>query len=313
MNYIELTIPVADPMVAEILVAELAELPFESFEEQTGTLKAYIPAEKLADCKDVVDGILGGYGITGARYIEIESQNWNAVWESHFEPVDVEGKLVIRAPFHAPATTTYFSSETGRCCADRSGEGEDSTGSTDSTETREGATDARLSREIIIMPQMSFGTGHHATTWLMSAEMLEHDFGDKAVLDMGSGTGVLAILAAKLGAKSVLAVDIDRWAFENAGDNIDINNVADIVTPVMGDVAAIRGYKFDTILANINRNILLADMASYVKAMESGGELLISGFFESDIDVLERRAHELGLRLNSQRIKEGWAVVSFRL
>jgi ribosomal protein L11 methyltransferase len=274
MNYIELNIPVSDGFEAEVLIAELGELPFDSFEEDARVLKAYIPTSKLPDCKAAADALLAERGIMGARYIEIETQNWNAVWESQFAPVDVDGKLVIRAPFH------------------------------------ESAGDGR--EEIIIMPKMSFGTGHHATTWLMSAEMAEHDFAGKTVLDMGSGTGVLAILAAKMGATAVDAVDIDEWAYNNSVENIALNGVTDIVHPVLGDVGAICGLHYDTVLANINRNILLADMPAYVATLADGGELIVSGIFEQDIETIEKRAVELGLWPSGQRLREGWAVLSFR-
>ena len=163
------------------------------------------------------------------------------------------------------------------------------------------------------MPKMSFGTGHHATTWLMSAEMSGHDFTGKRVLDMGSGTGVLAILAAKMGAVAVDAVDIDEWAYNNSVENIELNGVAGVVHPIMGDVSAIRGLKYDVVLANINRNILLADMPAYVETLGEGGELIVSGILERDIEVIERRAVELGLWPSGQRLREGWAVIAFRV
>lgn len=275
MNYIELNIPVRDSFESEMLIAELAELPFDSFQEEDGLLKAYIPDVKLADNKERADAILSERGVSGQRYIEIETQNWNAVWESQFEPVDVESKLVIRAPFHAP----YGDGRT----------------------------------EIVIMPKMSFGTGHHATTYLMTAEMSEHDFEGKTVLDMGSGTGVLAILAAKMGAVSVDAVDIDEWAYNNSLENIEMNGVSDVVHPVMGDVSAIRGKRYDTVLANINRNILLADMPAYVEILAGDGELMVSGILERDIEDISRRAVELGLWPSGQRLREGWAALSFRM
>ncbi|MDR1671319.1 MAG: 50S ribosomal protein L11 methyltransferase [Alistipes sp.] len=274
MNYVELNIPVSDPLEAEMLIAELAEWPFESFQEETGALKAYIPSDALPKVKETVDSLLAAREITGARYIEIETQNWNAVWEAQFEPVAVDERLVIRAPFHSPAVGDV--------------------------------------REIIIMPKMSFGTGHHATTWLMSAEMLDHDFAGRRVLDMGSGTGVLAILAAKLGAESVMAVDIDEWAYTNSLENISLNGVAEVVTSIRGDAAAIRGQHFDVVLANINRNILLADMPAYVATLSEQGELIVSGIFETDIEAIERRAVELGLWPSGQRVKDGWAALSFR-
>jgi ribosomal protein L11 methyltransferase len=278
MNYVELNIPVNDPLEAEMLIAELAEWPFDSFQEETGTLKAYIPSGALPEVKEAVDAMLAQRGIRGTRYIEIETQNWNAVWESQFDPVAVDDRLVIRAPFHPPG-------ETG-------------------------------TREIIIMPKMSFGTGHHATTWLMSAEMMDHDLTGRRVLDMGSGTGVLAILAAKLGAASVDAVDIDEWAYTNSLENIALNGVTGIVTPIRGDASAIRGHRYDIVLANINRNILLADMPAYVdtlRAAGTSGELIVSGIFETDIEAIERRAVELGLWPAGQRLREGWAVLSFRM
>jgi ribosomal protein L11 methyltransferase len=275
MTYVELNIPVSDPLESELLVAELAEMPFDSFLEEDGFLKAYIPSNALPDWKGRVDALLAERGITGARYIEIETQNWNAVWESQFSPVEVDGKLVIRAPFHSP---------------------------TDSD-----------AREIIIMPKMSFGTGHHATTWLMSSEMLSHDFAGKRVLDMGSGTGVLAILAAKMGAAAVDAVDIDEWAYNNSVENIAANGVEAAVHPELGDVRVIRGRRYDVVLANINRNILLSDMPAYVETLEQGGEVIVSGILEADIPTIERRAVELGLWPSGERIKEGWAVLSFRL
>jgi ribosomal protein L11 methyltransferase len=286
MNYVELNIPVSDPLESELLVAELSELSFESFQEEGEWLKAYIPAIKLPDEKARIDALLATRGIEGARYIEIETQNWNAVWESQFTPVSVDNRLVIRAPFHPPHCG-------GNAHCGSSG-------------------DDVPTREIIIMPKMSFGTGHHATTWLMSAEMMDHDFTGKAVLDMGSGTGVLAILAAKLGAARVMAVDIDEWAYTNSMENIALNGVTDVVKPVRGDVTAIHGAQFDIVLANINRNILIADMPAYVETLSTTGELIVSGILESDIEAIGHRAVELGLWPASQRLRDGWAVLSFR-
>ncbi|MDR2894367.1 MAG: 50S ribosomal protein L11 methyltransferase [Alistipes sp.] len=291
MNYIELNIPVAGPDRAEILTAELAEWPFDSFQEEDGHLKAYIPAGRLPDCKGEIDALLAGAGVTGARYIEIEAQNWNALWESQFEPVDVEGRVLIRAPFHKPLATDN-----------------DPTSAADFL-----SKPACLSREIVIMPKMSFGTGHHATTWLMAAEMTEHDFSDRRVLDMGSGTGVLAILAAKMGAAAVDAVDIDEWAYRNSVENIAANGVEAVVRPELGDAGTIRGRGYDTVLANINRNILLSDMSAYVATLGAGGELIVSGILEADMEAIVRRAQELGLQPAGERLREGWAALSFTL
>lgn len=276
MDYIELNIPVGGTEEAEILTAELAELPFESFTEEEGTLKAYIRSDLLADCKDAADAVLERYNIRGQRYIGIETRNWNAVWESNFAPVEVEDRCVIRAPFHpAPGDGTM---------------------------------------DVVIMPRMSFGTGHHATTWLMSAEMTSRpeDFSGRGGLDMGSGTGVLAIIAANLGATHVDAVDIDEWAYENAGDNIAVAGCTDKVTPILGDASAIAGKRYGFILANINRNILLADMVRYAEALLPGGILYMSGILEGDITAITQCAASFGLGSQSTRTKDGWALVRCR-
>lgn len=273
MDYVALNVPVADDEQSDILTAELADYPFESFETGGGVLKAYIPQERLADCKEQVDALLARYGVQG-RYIAIETQNWNAVWESNFPAVDVEGRLRIRAPFHAAAPV-----------------GEE---------------------EVVIMPKMSFGTGHHATTWLMARAVLDLGVAGRSGLDMGSGTGVLAIVAAKCGAAHVDAVDIDDWADENCRENVAANGVADRVTPMLGDVRRIAGRRYDFILANINRNILVADMVAYAAALLPGGDLVMSGFLEPDVGPIVARAAELGLRHVATQSREGWMLVHVR-
>ncbi len=211
----------------------------------------------MADCKEQVDALLARYGVAG-RYIAIETQNWNAVWESNFPPVDVEGRLLIHAPFHEPAPAGVM--------------------------------------EVVVMPKMSFGTGHHATTWLVSRAVLDLGVAGRRGLDMGSGTGVLAIVAAKCGAAHVDAVDIDDWADENCRENIASNGVADRIEPMLGDVRRIAGRHYGFILANINRNILTADMPAYAAALEPGGDLVMSGFLEQDVPAIVACAGELGLR-----------------
>ena len=273
MNYIALNIAFSDDMQAEILTAELADYPFESFETEGRTLKAYIPQERLADCKTEVDALLARYGVQG-RYIAIETQNWNALWESNFPAVDVEGRLLIRAPFHDPAP--------------------------------EGTL------EVVVMPKMSFGTGHHATTWLVSRAVLDLGVARRRGLDMGSGTGVLSIVAAKCGAEHVDAVDIDDWADANCRENIAMNGVADRITPMLGDVRRIAGRHYDFILANINRNILTADMPAYAAALDAGGDLVMSGFLEPDVPAITACAEGLGLEPVSTAVKEGWVMVHVR-
>lgn len=271
MDYIELTIPVNNAEQAEILTAWLADYPFDSFTTERTQLKAYIPQQQLADCKEEVDALLTEQGITGARYVSIEAQNWNALWESNFEPVDVDGRIYIRAPFHAKPTGDAM--------------------------------------DIVIMPKMSFGTGHHATTHLMSATLADLDLTGLHGLDMGSGTGVLAIIAVLRGATHLDAVDIDEWADENCRENIATNGVADHITPILGDASAIEGRHYDFILANINRNILLADMPRYEATLATGGTLLMSGILECDIEAITARAEALGMQVVETRLRNGWAMV----
>lgn len=273
MNYIELNISVPNTEIAEILTAELSVLPFDSFVTESSTLKAYIPQDALVDCMAETNEILKSYNITDSRYVQIESQNWNALWESNFEPVDVDGKVFIRAPFHAPSVSADF--------------------------------------EVIIMPKMSFGTGHHATTKMMVQMILLSNLSGKSGLDMGSGTGVLAIAACKCGAKTVDAVDIDDFAFENCQENIATNGVAEQITPLLGDVRVIAGRKYDFILANINRNILLADMDAYINTLNPGGELFMSGFLDADIDAITSAAVSKNLVPNHTLHTSGWAALSF--
>lgn len=272
MDYVEVNIPVRDAGQSEIITALLSDFSFESFTEERGVLKAYIPKEALVEEKGDIDELLSGMEIEGATYIEIETQNWNALWESNFQPVEVDGLCTIRAPF-SPAPPSGL--------------------------------------DIVIMPKMSFGTGHHATTYLMAAEIMKRDFTGLRGLDMGSGTGVLAIIAVKRGADHVDAVDIDDWAYENCLENTADNGVADKVTPLLGNVESIKGKKYDFILANINRNILLADMPVYADCLSPGGELMMSGILEADIAAIRSKAEELGLSYAGERLKDGWAVVCF--
>ncbi len=272
MKYTELTLPVSGSEEAEIRIALLSDWPFESFSEEEGTLKAYIPSAEYAAQREEIDALLRE---SGQPYTsrEIEETNWNAAWEAAFEPIEVDGRCLIRAPFHAPRPGIEFDLE--------------------------------------IMPKMSFGTGHHATTHLMVGEILRTPLSGLSGLDMGSGTGVLAILAAKAGAVRVDAVDIDEWAYENCGENIAANGVEARVIPYLGDAALLTGKRYDFILANINRNILLRDMPVYVETLAPGGILILSGILREDIPALEARARELGLSPQSQRLREEWAALKF--
>ena len=214
--------------------------------------------------------MLAHYGVQG-RYIAIETQNWNAVWESNFPPVDVEGRLLIRAPFHEPAPAGVM--------------------------------------EVVVMPKMSFGTGHHATTWLVSRAVLDLGVAGRRGLDMGSGTGVLSIVAAKCDAAHVDAVDIDDWADANCRENIASNGVADRIEPMLGDVGRIAGRRYDFLLANINRNVLVADMPAYAAALVPGGDLVMSGFLEADTAAVTQAAAEQGMETVAAETREGWMMI----
>lgn len=270
MDYVALHIAAADEEAAEIRIAELADWPFESFETAGGELIAYIRREALETCRAEVDRQLAANG-AAHRYETIAAQNWNAVWESDFEPVDVEGRLLIRAPFHAPAPAGV--------------------------------------QEVIVHPENAFGTGHHATTWLMARELLDAPLAGRRVLDLGSGTGVLAIVAAQRGAALADAVDIDDWAEASCRENGALNGVSDRVRPIRGDVRSVAGRTYDCIVANINRNILLDAMPHCAALLAPGGVLLLSGFYESDTPQLIAAATAAGLRHTATRARDEWRLL----
>ena len=256
----------------EIIAAYLSEFPFDSFDYQDGVQGAYIPTSEIEECRADVESMLEEEGFVDYFFEDIEVENWNATWESDFEEVEVRGEVLIRAPFHQ--------------------ERPDYQG-----------------MEVIIQPKMSFGTGHHCTTQLMIEALLDGEIENKRVLDMGSGTGVLAIVAAKLGAERVLAVEIDDMAEESVRENIALNGVSEKVESICGDARAIEEREFDTVLANINRNILLADMEAYDKTLTEGGRLVLSGFLAEDVDILVDKAASLGYKLTKHRTNDIWQAL----
>jgi ribosomal protein L11 methyltransferase len=259
----------------EIIIANLSILPYESFMEEGEYLKAYIQEQDFDpfDLKDLVLKLKTNKGvIIKYEYKNIEQQNWNHVWESHFEPVSINDQLHILAPFHPK--------------------------------------DKYQGLIIEIEPKMSFGTGHHQTTFLMCEEITSLSLDGKKVLDMGSGTGVLAILAEKCGAKEILAIDIESWSVENCEENTKRNKCSKIISK-LGDIINIKGQYFDVIIANINKNVLLAHLPSYSKCLNTNGILLLSGFFETDAEDLISAAFEENLVLQSKKIKDGWAMLFF--
>lgn len=274
MNYIEYTFTVTPSVPGlEIAEAALSELPFESFTIEDGVLKAYIQEELFCeeDFNDMFLWDLPDMEISYEKKI-IPQQDWNAVWESNFTPIDVDGKAMVRAPFHAAPTSGI---------------------------------------DIIIEPRMSFGTGHHQTTYMMMQHLLAMNIRDLDVCDMGCGTAVLAILAKKLGASHVVGIDIDQWAYDNAMDNITANDTPDI-TVKLGGAEALGDEKFDILLANINRNILLRYMQAYCAAIREGGHLLLSGFYVPDAPVLIEEAARYGFILENSIEKDHWTALHLR-
>ncbi len=277
MNYYELTIQLSDfDRWNDILVAYLAELDYESFQEEAPLLKAYIQEASYngeALQKRLNDLQSEQEVVTSFEVKLIPQENWNAQWEAQFEPVFIDEVIRIVAPFHHLGAFTGI--------------------------------------EIVIEPKMSFGTGHHQTTHLMCATMMEMDFQGKRVLDMGSGTGVLAILAEKRGAAEIVAIDIEVWSAENCADNA-LRNDCQHIQSIHGGIDVIPTEPFDCILANINKNVLTAQISTYVERMKSGAYLFLSGFFVSDTDELKKMALDLNLQFQAQHEREGWAVLLFK-
>lgn len=254
------------------MISELAELEFESFVDSADGFEAYIPEAK--DAPEIVNALLNEYSGLGAIHYttqRIEGQNWNARWEADYPLVKVGEWCAVRAPFHPRQT------------------------------------DVKL--DILVSPKMSFGTGHHATTWLMLSFLLQIDLRQKRVLDMGCGTGVLAIAAALSGASEVLGIDIEEVAVQNTIENASLNNVQFAVEK--GGAEAIGGGLYDVILANINKNVLMADMDAYKSALDRGGILLLSGFFSSDTSDLKAAAFDRGLVFEEMETRDGWAALKF--
>lgn len=253
---------------AEILIAELGEKAFESFEETENGVSAYV--QEVLWTSDILDGIfiLQSENFTIAYTKEhIEQVNWNEEWEKNFEPIEVEGICYVRAPFHEKTEARY---------------------------------------DIVIEPKMSFGTGHHETTFMMIRQILNNEIRDKKVLDMGCGTAILAILASMRGATQVDAVDIDNWCYLNSIENAARNNRENI-TVFEGDASILsKQPTYDVILANINRNILLNDMDKYVACLNNNGEIYFSGFYTEDILAIQKCAERNGLSLENRLEKNNW-------
>ena len=276
MDYIEITYMFeknnTTPDASEIVIALLAELGFDSFEESDEAVKAYAPADNF-NAEAMLELIREHPElITSLDTQRIRDENWNQKWESNFPVAEIAGRVVIHAPFHKDIPA--------------------------------------LEHRICIMPQMSFGTGHHETTSLMIELMLDLDIAGKRVLDMGCGTGILAIFAAMKNACSVTAIDIDEWAYRNAAENCERNNIGNVEI-LQGDSNLLHGRSFDMVFANINRNILLADAAKLAKCLQTGGILQISGFYESDFPDIESEMEKNGLTFLKKLQKNKWMAGVF--
>ncbi len=274
MSYIELLVTVEPKELgSDVLIAELSEFGFESFIENENGFSAFAKKELFNenDVKTLFSSYTDAFKIQYTSKI-IEQQNWNKEWESSFQPINVDGKCIIRAPFHQKEAPYQY--------------------------------------DIIIEPKMSFGTGHHHTTQLMIQKLMKLDVTGKSLLDMGCGTGVLAILASMMKANPVTAIDTDEWSFENSIENMSKNNINNVVVH-KGDAKLLAGKIFNTILANINKNVLLADLPVYDESLEKGGNLLLSGFFETDVNELVQKAELLNLELKDKVVNEQWTMLHF--
>ena len=276
MEYVEVDIAIFSQEQSQIVMAMLSDYPFEAFDEREQRLLAYIPGSEYEQCMNQVAQVLNELGVRDFAVRQIEQQNWNSEWESDFEPVEVlaaDGRaIVIRAEHHA--------------------------------KPQEGVVD------VVVAPRMSFGTGHHITTALMSQAIAEMKEPCKRALDMGCGTGVLAIVALKCGkAERVVAVDIDDWACDSCRDSALMSGVAESIDVRCGSIDVVEQERVDAVFANINRNILVMMMPSFSKMLAQGGRLLMSGFLVEDIEIIRSAAEREGFIFEAQREREGWAVV----
>jgi len=265
------TISPTEP-ATEILIAELGVAGFESFVETEKGVTAYI--QKEFDNETILDNIFiltsKEFEITYTKE-EIAQVNWNSEWEKNFNSIQVDDQVSIRAPFHE---------------------------------------DPNLKYDIVIEPKMSFGTGHHETTHMMVQHLLEIDMTDRKVLDMGCGTGILAIFAEMKGAKPIDAIDIDTWCYENSLENCDRNQCKHI-SVYEGDASLLINKKYDIIIANINRNILLNDLKIYANCLNDDGLLLLSGFYQEDISVIDSEASKYNLQIEKIIERNNWVAVKY--
>ncbi|WP_158992897.1 50S ribosomal protein L11 methyltransferase [Mucilaginibacter sp. L196] len=276
MNYYELlfTLIVTEDYQQDMLINSLGEVGFDTFEELEFGFKAYIPVDDFNEAK-LIEALMPYRDIFTFSYeiALIPQKNWNEVWESNFEPINIQDKIFVRATFHQPKPEIEY--------------------------------------EIVIDPKMAFGTGHHQTTSMMLELMMENEFSGKNVLDMGCGTGILAIMASKLGAAKVTAIDYDVVCFESTLENAQLNNI-DNITAICGSKEVIPDEQYDIILANINRNILLDQIQRYNEVLKPEGELYLSGFYEQpDLDIIMDEARKYGLKYIIHKNDSDWVAAKF--
>ena len=256
----------------EILIAQLSQLGFDSFQENNDGISAYIDSTILSSVHVEDIQILNSIEFDiSFEFYNVKKQNWNIKWESNFEPIYVDKICCVRAPFHKKSNYKY---------------------------------------DLVIEPKMSFGTGHHETTSMMISFILANSFSNSSVCDIGSGTGVLAILAEKRGASKIDAIDIDNWCYLNSIENIERNNSKN-VNVYEGEVHKLMQFTYDNIFANINLNVLLADIPNYSKMLNTGGLLYLSGFYQRDINSIEKAAKSSNLSLVESKVENQWVALKF--
>ncbi|MGL5547665.1 MAG: 50S ribosomal protein L11 methyltransferase, partial [Tannerellaceae bacterium] len=264
MDYVEVSFlidsEIDSEIVSDVLASELSPIGFESFVTEGNTLKAYVPVSEFS--KENIDQVIAEFPLEATLSYEdkfIKTENWNEEWEKNFfQPIVVGNECVIHSTFHKDIPQTTY--------------------------------------EILIDPKMAFGTGHHETTFLMLSQILKMDVEGKRVLDMGCGTAVLGILASMRGAKEIVAIDIDEWAYNNSVENVELNKTPNVEVK-LGAAELLAGESFDIIIANINRNILLNDINRYAACMTKGATLYMSGFYTEDIPFIEEECNKYGLQL----------------
>lgn len=266
------TISVQCPQdLIQVIIAELFEEGFDSFQEFDEGFDASCDYQQFDEKS--VRAILSKYSDARFSIREEDKTNWNQEWEKNYDPIIVADQCIVRATFHNPQQEFPF--------------------------------------EIIVTPKMSFGTGHHATTYQMLAYQMTLDHKGKKVLDVGTGTGILAIMASKLGAKEIIATDIDDWCIENSEENFALNEI-DNAKVLLGQIDIITDFDFDIVIANINKNVLADQMNEYQRRLNTDGYLLLSGFYKEDIQDLEKIANPIGLQVVKNTTKDNWAMLSMR-